>query len=113
MAIEIVTTTPERRQVARVLTFTAEASRYVDWNRIASEADELNASFDAKRTPDGLTVTLYWLVAEPVSQAPRVPFGDEPAIGQSLQDLHGALKPSATQVARDYAKRDGIVPRKR
>ena len=62
----LITTTPERRQVARVLTFPSNLSGvnlalYVNWERIAEQARELGAHWEVRSEQGGaLTVTMFW-----------------------------------------------------
>jgi hypothetical protein len=59
--MELITTTPERRQVARVLTFDGDHARYIDWNAIARDAQDLGAHFEARSADDGsVIVTMFW-----------------------------------------------------
>lgn len=57
----IITTAPESRQVARVLTIDANHTPYIDWNKIAQTARKLGAHFEVRTgTDDALTVTFFW-----------------------------------------------------
>jgi hypothetical protein len=63
--ITIVTTAPERRQIARVLEFTPQAAKYIDWNAVATAARELGAHFEARHANDGAcTITFFWAYAD-------------------------------------------------
>lgn len=65
MTESIITTPPERRQIARVLTFTPEIAKFVDWPSIASDARELGAHFEARNTDDGSwVITFFWTYAD-------------------------------------------------
>lgn len=58
---EIAITTPEHRQIARVLEFSAQTSRHINWDKIAEDAHQLASHFEVKRAPNGaITVTFFW-----------------------------------------------------
>jgi hypothetical protein len=53
--------TPEQRQIARVLTFAADVVLHIDWNKVAQTARELGAHFEARTTDAGACViTMFW-----------------------------------------------------
>jgi len=57
----IITTEPERRQIARVLEFSAQLASHINWESIAQTARELNANFEARRKAnDSMGVTIFW-----------------------------------------------------
>jgi hypothetical protein len=57
----LVTTEPERRQIARSLQFDARTAFAIDWNKIAQTARELGAHFEARSANDGaVVVTMFW-----------------------------------------------------
>ncbi len=63
----IITTTPERRHLAKVLTFPAALAQHIAFDKIAQDATNLGANFDVRYTPEGVTVTLYWVLADEVT----------------------------------------------
>ena len=63
--ITIVQTQPERRQIARVLPFTADLAPYINWDQIAQQAREMGADFETRGgMTDSVIVTIFWRYAE-------------------------------------------------
>ena len=59
-----VTTTPEKRQIARVLSFDSAQADFIDWNKIGQLARELAAHFESRTDRDGITITMFWSYAD-------------------------------------------------
>ena len=58
-------TAPEPRQIARVLTFDAMQSLYINWDHIAQTARELGAHFEVRTNPPGdIRITMFWAYDE-------------------------------------------------
>jgi hypothetical protein len=61
----IVTTPPERRQIADTIEFAARFAQHVNWDSIALKARELGSNFDVRSANDGsLTITFFWTYEE-------------------------------------------------
>ena len=60
-----ITTTPERRQIARTLVFPPHLSAYVDWESIGRTARELGSHFEVRTAEDdSYTITFFWTYAD-------------------------------------------------
>jgi hypothetical protein len=61
--ITYTTTTPETRQIARVLAFEERLVPYIDWNKMAETARQLGSQWEVRATPEHpIVVTFFWVV---------------------------------------------------
>jgi hypothetical protein len=78
---QVITTTPEARQIAKVLHFPPDLAPYIDWESVARQAREMGANFEARFSDNGSAdITLFWqaygvdiedvATVEPTSHAP-------------------------------------------
>jgi hypothetical protein len=57
--IDLITTSPEQRQIAKVIELD-DYAEYLDWNKVAKTARDLGAHFEVRFGEGGCCITMFW-----------------------------------------------------